>query len=83
MHKLIFSVRDVAADVYASPFTSQNAQTAMRDFGHACRDQNSQLSKNPEDFQLFQLGSFDDDLGVIVAHEPRLIANATQFVKGE
>lgn len=83
MNKVICSVRDITADVYANPFTSQNAQTAMRDFAHACRDENSQLFKNPEDFQLFQLGTFDDDLGVIVGHEPKLIANATQFQKVE
>lgn len=83
MLKIICCVRDIAADVYANPFASQNAQTALRDFGHACRDENSQLCKNPEDFQLFQVAIFDDSIGVITGHEPKLIANATQFAKGE
>lgn len=82
MQKFIFSVRDIAADVYSNPFTSSNQQTATRDFAHACMDPASALSKNPEDFQLYQLGSFDDELGVLEGHQPKLVANATQFVKG-
>lgn len=81
MQKLLFSVRDIAADVYAPPFTSQNKMTAMRDFGHACRDPQSNLSRNPEDYQLFIVGTFDEDLGIIVSQSPELVANATQFVK--
>lgn len=83
MQKFIFSVRDIAADVYSNPFTSQNQLTATRDFAHACSDPNSSLSKNPEDFQLYQLGTFDDELGVLEGHQPKLVANATQFQKGD
>jgi len=83
MHKVICSVRDIAANVYAAPFTSQNIQTALRDFGHACRDPNSALSRNPEDFTLYVIGTFDDDLGVIEPCAAEPIANATQFVKGD
>lgn len=79
MKKVICSVRDSAADVYASPFTSQNINTAMRDFAHACRDQQSQLSKNPEDFALYLLGEFEDDTGILIPVAPKLVANATQF----
>lgn len=81
MQKLIFAVRDITADVFAAPFVSQNRNTAMRDFGHACQDVQSQLSKSPEDYQLFFLGTFDDDLGSIAGVKPELVANATQFVK--
>ncbi|AXH74692.1 MAG: nonstructural protein [Microviridae sp.] len=83
MQKQLFSVRDITADVYASPFTSTNKMTATRDFAHACRDPQSQLSKNPEDFQLFLVGVFDDDLGIITGQAPELICNATQFQQGD
>jgi len=83
MQKVMCSVRDIAADVFSAPFTSQNTQTAMRDFAHATRDPESQLCKNPEDFQLYQVATFDDDLGIVVGITPQLICNATQFVKGE
>lgn len=83
MVKLICAVRDIAADVYSNPFVALNRNTAMRDFSHACRDENSQLFKNPEDFQLYVLGSFEDDTGVIVGVAPELVCNATQFSKGE
>jgi len=81
MQKVICSVRDLAAGVYSAPFTSQNSGTAMRDFAHACKDANSQLSKNPEDFQLFIVGQFDDELGILTPQAPSLLANATQFIK--
>lgn len=79
--KIICSVRDITADTYAAPFTSINAGTALRDFGHACRDPESQLAKSPAEFQLFTVGEFDDSTGTIVPHAPRLLANATQFAQ--
>jgi len=83
MQKVICSVRDITADVFSAPFTSANTLTATRDFAHACADPNSQLFKNPEDFQLYLVGEFDDDTGVLTGKTAQLIANATQFVKGE
>jgi len=81
MIKIVCAVRDLRADVYANPFVSQNVGTAMRDFSHACIDPQSQLSKSPEDYMLFKIGEYDDELGIIIPTEIQLIANATQFVK--
>lgn len=83
MLKVICCVRDQKATTYALPFTSHNHQVALRDFGHACRDQNSQLYKNPEDFDLFAIGTFDDQTGEILGHTPQLLASAVQFTQGE
>jgi hypothetical protein len=80
MLKLICSVRDVVANVYSNPFTSHNQGTALRDFASACRDPESQLSKSPDGYMLYSLGTFDDDTGAIRPHDPALLANATQFI---
>lgn len=83
MKKVICSVLDSVANVYALPFTSFNAGTAVRDFGHAVRDPDSQLHKSPGGFSLYAIGSFDDDTGEVVGNTPQLLAKATQFISEE
>ena len=40
------------------------------------KDSNEDMARHPEDFELYELGSFDDSTGVLQVTEPRLIARA-------
>lgn len=79
------SVRDLKAEVFARPFFVGRAGEAMRSFqdevlsGDATT---SLLAKHPADFELWELGSFDDELGVFTANgNGRLLARGSDFAK--
>lgn len=81
MKKVICSVRDLTANVFALPFTSHNEGTATRDFAHAVNDPQSALNKSPSEFSLYHIGHFDDDTGLVTAVGPTLLCHASDFVK--
>lgn len=66
MIQKMFAVYDLKAVAYLQPFFSCNPGSAVRAFGDAVRDGKSPLSIHPEDYQLFELGTFDDNSGVLV-----------------
>lgn len=65
--KGIFSVFDKKAGVYSTPFVSHSLATATRDFGSAVNDSSSQISKFASDYELFMVGEWDEDSGLIVS----------------
>ncbi|AXH73206.1 MAG: nonstructural protein [Microviridae sp.] len=77
--KKIFCVYDNKSTVFANPFVSQNTATALRDFQTAATDPQSNLSQYPEDFILFEIGSFDEDKGVVSPILPINLGSADQF----
>ncbi len=65
MKQEIFSIYDTKADAYLPPFFTQNKHTALRSFSDAVNDLNTDLSKHAGDFVLFQVGSWDDQGGIL------------------
>lgn len=79
MKVIVCSVFDTKAGVFAQPFFSVNLATALRSFRVLVTDGRSMPAQSPEDFQLYQLGQFDDDGGLLEAlPQPLFLANATQ-----
>ena len=76
----MFTVKDVKTKLFAAPFFQKNAATAIRSFSTACEDTNTDLNKYPEDFSLYEVGSFDPETGQIHSEIPNQIANASDFV---
>lgn len=73
----IFSVKDVKADAFLHPFFSHNRATAEREFRRLCGDRQSHIFHNPQDFELYELGNWNDEVGVIVARDvPDLVIRA-------
>jgi len=58
----MFSVFDYKAAAFLPPFFMANGAVACRSFQEACNDPNSQFYKHPEDYTLYSLGHFDDEL---------------------
>jgi len=80
MKKSLFCVLDLKSQVYGNIFTSVNAATALRDFQSASNDPNSDLCKYPEDFILYELGTYDDAQGLVEIYEVKThLGNALQF----
>lgn len=79
----VFSVKDVKADAFMQPFFTHNRNTAERDFREAVStpDQKNPMSRHPEDFELYELGNWDDQVGVIVSRDaPDLVIKGSQVV---
>jgi hypothetical protein len=74
-----FSLLDIKAGFYSPPFfMSHNAQ-AVRAVAELGEDQRTQVGRHPADYQLVELGTWDDQTGAYENHHiPRplgLVAN--------
>lgn len=56
----IYTIFDSKAGFYNKPFYMVNDAVAMRSMGDMLQDPNTELARNPEDFTLFKLGTYDD-----------------------
>lgn len=62
---IVVSVHDTALDAFSRPFYTPTIGAAIRSFqDEVNRDSpDNPLNKHPEDFNLFQLGTWDDNNG--------------------
>lgn len=76
MKLYIFSVFDRKVEAFMTPFFARSRGEAMRSFMDACSDGKHNFVKYPNDFELCQLGWFDDDNGNIGAElKPLMVAS--------
>ena len=79
MKLVIVSVKDTAAQAFGRPIFVPAVPVALRSFRDEVnrKDSTDDLSRHPDYFELYELGSFDDSIGLIeLLHEPRLVARA-------
>lgn len=76
MNLFVVSVRDRAADVFGQPMFVVSIGGAVRSFADEVNrvDPQNVLNRHPEDFDLYVLGSFDDNTGAFTTESPRQIA---------
>lgn len=76
MELIIVAVRDRAADVFAQPNFVHSVGGAIRSFSDEINRvaHDNVLNKHPEDFDLYQLGVYDDNSGLFVSDKPKQIA---------
>lgn len=75
MDLYIFTIRDVKASVYQPPFCSTNANTAIRSFKRILT-QDPMFKGFEEDYQLFQIGVYNDQTAALTPGEPAFIISA-------
>lgn len=68
------SVKDSAAATFGPPFFVPNAAVAVRSFANEVNrmEDKNPLFTNPEHFELYQLGSWDDETGF---YYPEMVDN--------
>lgn len=59
----IFSVYDSKAESYLAPFYAPNGSVACRSLQQATQDPSHPFCLYPEDYTLFEIGSFEDETG--------------------
>ena len=80
MNHKIFTVYDQKAEAYLPPFFLPQVGQATRVFADCVNSDSHQFAKHPEDYTLFQLGTFDDNTGEILKLTvPKLLGTGLDF----
>lgn len=80
----VYAVFDEKAKNFGAPFCTSNDNLAMRSFNDAAATPGSVIHNHPEDFKLYQLGTFDDNSGKLTTLElPEFISHAQLQLKLE
>lgn len=83
MEKLIFCVYDSAAECYMDPFVAPTVHFAIRGFREAVNKKGHQFNTFPEDYTLFQIGSYNAEAGVITPENPHSLGVAITYLDKE
>ena len=72
----IVAIRDRAGDLFSQPAFVNSRGAAIRSFGDEVnrKAENNQLNTHPEDFDLYEIGTFDDSTGELIPTTPKQIA---------
>ena len=84
-----YSIFDKKAGTYSNPFFCVSQGVAIRQLMDLVTDQRTTVSKYPEDFALYEVGSFNEITGALLPcrHDggevlnPVFISNALDFVE--
>lgn len=78
----VVAIRDRAAQVYGQPNFVTSIGGAIRGFADEINRpaDNNMLSKHPEDFDMFHLGSYNDEIGEFQCGTPKQIAIGKDLV---
>lgn len=77
----MFSIRDAKSELFNIPFMKATEGEAERDFRSVVNDEKSFPHKYPEDFDLYHLGTYDDNTGKVEPLDtPRHMVKAIQLV---
>jgi len=79
---LAFSVYDEKSGAFGHPFFVSAVGVATRMFGDFVNRKESPIGQHPEDYRLFQVGSWDDHVGEFhVAEKAQFIGHALDYVE--
>lgn len=78
----LYSVYDEKIMSYGPVICMDNEVNAIRAFSSVANDKSSDIGRFPDDFRLYQVGTFDSEAGVIDRFPiPVLVASASKFVR--
>ena len=76
----VYSMRDLKSEFMAPTFSTNDA-VAMRNFESAVEQSHDVLFTHRNDFQLFRIGSFDTEKGLLIPEDlPVLICEGKDVV---
>lgn len=73
---VVVAVRDRASDTFARPFFVPALGVALRGFSDEINraDADNNLYKHPDDYDLYEIGSFDEDTAELIPIKPKMVA---------
>lgn len=79
MNMNIYSIFDKGIEAYLRPFTMQAHGQAIRSFLDEVNNDSSPISKHPEDYTLFFIGTWNESNAEIVTQEPMRLARGHEM----
>lgn len=79
----MYAIRDAKAEYFNTPFYAQTPGEAQRNFETLVNDKKSTVNQYPKDFDLYEVGEYDQDTGKLTPITPRQIVHAAQLVRQE
>lgn len=82
MNLVMIAVKDRAANTFARPFCVRSTAEAIRSFSDEVNKADSPLNAHPEDYDLYKIGTFDEDTGIAQGNDdgPTVIARAQDLI---
>lgn len=79
MPKPMIAVYDKKTALFDAPFSCRHKNEAIREWHIVASDRNTKFGKNPEDFDLYEIGTFNEETGELITHKPAIqIASGVQ-----
>lgn len=76
----VYSIYDEKSQSYGTPFFMATDGLAARAFSDLVKDTTTLVGMHPEDFVLYQIGSFDDASAVLVSEDvPVFVVRASSI----
>jgi len=76
----VFCIYDAKTKIFDRPIHFKTTPQALRAFQNTCKEEESALAKNPEDFSFFELGSYNPSSGTYQNHTaPISLATALEM----
>lgn len=72
----LLAVRDSAMQAFAAPMCFPSMGLAQRTFRDEVNRKESQINLHPDDYELYMLGYFDEDSGILEPQRPECVARA-------
>lgn len=76
----VFTIRDIKAGAYLPPFLVKTTGLAHRSFQDAANNSDHDFNKYPSDYELFELGTFNDEDASFSLSSPKSLGLALDFV---
>lgn len=82
--KQLYAYKDVKTG-FENPIGFANDNDALRWFAHAANQKTTKIGLFPKDYQLYQMGTIDENTGKIEQSDqhPKFLGEAISFVKLE
>jgi hypothetical protein len=68
----VFGIYDSKVEAFLPPFFGKTKSDAIRSITDLVNDPQHNFHKHAEDFTLFELATFNEDLGEIMPHESKI-----------
>jgi hypothetical protein len=79
----IYTIKDAIAGIYLHPIFERNDASAVRALREALANREHTFAKNPNDYTLYAIGTWDEETGEILGREPEAIINCALLVEKE
>lgn len=80
MKHMMYSILDSKSGIYNLPWSAPARGSALRTFADISNDPKTSIHAHPEDYNLFEIGTYDDLTGEMKPETHVALGNASSFI---